>query len=217
MQTLTEALLRKGLAGRILSDRQIDRMLGGEPGRRYGLINRALKADELIRIRRGLYVLPPEYGAGPPHPFVIAQAIEPGSYVSLETSLSFHGWIPEAVRVTASIVPGRKSFAVGHEKLGDFAFHPLALHREHFLELIERRKFGAQTAWVARPLRALMDLVALRRVEWQGLEWLTEGLRIDLQLLRKLPKAQFDTLGDVYQHKRARSFLHSMVKELKSD
>jgi len=217
VQTLTEVLLHQGLAGRVLSERQIDRLLGGEASRRYGLVNRALKADELIRIRRGLYVLPPGYGTGLPHPFVVAQAIEPGSYVSLETSLSFHGWIPEAVRVTASIVSGRKSLSVDHQTLGVFTFHPLALQKEGFLELIERQKFGAQTAWVAKPLRALMDLVALRKVEWQGLYWLTEGLRIDLPLLRKVPKAQFDALSEVYQHKRARSFLQSLVKELKRD
>jgi hypothetical protein len=217
MQTLTEALLSGGLAGRVLSERQVDRLVGGDPARRYGLINRALKSDELIRIRRGLYVLPDRYGKPLPHPFVIAQAIEPGSYVSLETSLSFHGWIPEAVHVTASVVPGRKSLTLDHEKLGSFTFHPLALRKQHFLELIERQKFGDQTAWIARPLRALMDLVALRKVEWQGLAWLTEGLRIDLQALRKVPKTQFDTLSEVYQHKRPRSFLHSLMKELKRD
>ena len=82
------------------------------------------------------------------------QALEPGSYVSLEAALSLHGWAPEGVPVTASIVPGRKSSSLDHPALGAFTFHPLALHKEHFLELIERRQFGSQAAWVAKPARA---------------------------------------------------------------
>lgn len=217
MQPLTETLLQQGLGGRVLSDRQIARLVGGEAARRYGLINRALKSRELIRLRRGFYILPARYGTPPPHPFVIAQAIEPGSYVSLETALSFHGWIPEAVQVTASIVPGRKSQALEHEVLGSYTFHPLALRKAHFLELIERRKFDSQTAWVARPLRALMDLVTLRKIEWQGLAWLTEGLRIDPQALRKVPRVQFEALSCVYLHKRSNVFLRSLMTELKGD
>lgn len=214
MQTLTETLIQQGLTERVLSERQLERAIGGSATRRYGLVNRALKAEELIRIRRGLYVLPPKYRTEPPHPFAVAQAIEPGSYVSFETALSTHGWIPEGVRVTASVVPGRKSSLLEHPLLGSFTFHPLALHKEHFLELIERRQFGSQTAWVAKPLRALMDLVTLRKLEWQGLAWLTDGMRIDLQLLRKVTRTHIQTLSSVYKQQRPNIFLGALAKEL---
>lgn len=217
MQTLTETLIEQGLTERVLSERQLERAIGGAATRRYGLVNRALKAEELIRIRRGLYVLPPKYRASPPHPFAVAQALEPGSYVSLETALSTHGWIPESVRVTASVVPGRKSSKLEHPSLGSFTFHPLALHKEHFLELIERRQFGSQTAWVAKPLRALMDLVALKKLDWQGLAWLTDGMRIDPQLLREITRTQMQTLSSVYKQKRANNFLGALAKEIDLD
>src|SRR6185503_9694416 len=49
MQTLAESLIEQGLSNRILSERQLERAVGGEAARRYGLVNRALKANELVR------------------------------------------------------------------------------------------------------------------------------------------------------------------------
>jgi predicted transcriptional regulator of viral defense system len=68
-----------------------------------------MKSGELVRLQRGLYVLADRYRAQPCHSFAVAQAFAPGSYISFETALAYHGWIPERVFVTASVVPGRKS------------------------------------------------------------------------------------------------------------
>jgi hypothetical protein len=197
MQPLTEAILEQGLKDRVLSERQLDRTVKGPVARRYGLVNRALKARELIRIRRGLSVLAPRYRTEPPHPFAIAQALVPGSYVSFETALAHHGWIPESVRVTASVAPGRKSSTHEHPLFGSFTFHPLALEPERFLELIERRNLGSQIALVAHPIRALMDLVCLRKLNWQGLSWFTQGMRVEAENLRTITPAQIDILTGV--------------------
>jgi hypothetical protein len=217
VQALTEKLIEEGLKEKVLSERQLERVVGGGTARRYGLVNRALKARELIRIRRGLYVLPPKYRTEPLHPFAIAQALEPGSYVSFETALSTHGWVPERVRVTSSVVPGRKSLQLEHPSLGSFTFHPLALHKESFLELIERRQFGSQVALVAQPLRALLDLITLRKLDWQGLTWLTDGMRIDEQMLRTITRPQIRVLSGVYKQKRPNGFLSALARELHLD
>jgi len=217
VQTLTEHLIEQGLSEKVLSERQLERAVGGAPGRRYGLVNRALKTHELIRIRRGLYILPPKYRTEPPHPFAIAQALEPGSYVSFETALSTHGWIPEGVRVTASVVPGRKSSHFEHPAVGSFEFRPLALHKEYFLELIERRQLGSQIALLAHPLRALVDLITFRKLDWQGLAGLTEGMRIEEQSLRKITRTQIQILRGVYKHRRPNGFLSALARELDLD
>jgi hypothetical protein len=217
VQTLTETLIKQGLTDRVLSERQLERVIGGGAARRYGLVNRALRTQELVRVRRGLYLLAPEFRTEPPHSFALAQALEPGSYVSFETALSSHGWIPESVRVTASVVSGRKSSALEHPLLGSFAFHPLALDRSHFLELVERQQLGHQTALVAKPLRALMDLVGLRKLEWQGLAWLTEGMRIQPQVLHNLTRTDIQTLRTVYKQNRPKHFLQALAQELELD
>jgi hypothetical protein len=214
MQPLTESVIEHGLRDRILSERQLERIAGGTRARRYGLVNRTLKSQELVRVRRGLYVLASKYRSEPPHPFAIAQALEPGSYVSFETALSLHGWIPESVRTNASVISGRKSSALEHPTLGSFTFHPLALNDARFLELVERLQWGSQTALVAKPLRALLDLVTLRKLRWQGMDWLIEGLRIDEQSVQEVNRTQIEALMGVYKQKTPNSFLTKLAEEL---
>ncbi len=95
MQTLTKLIIEKGLSGRFLRVGQLERLTGGSAKRRYGLVNRAVKAGELVQIQRGLYVLSEKSRTLPFQPFAVAQAIVPGSYISFETALAYHGWIPE--------------------------------------------------------------------------------------------------------------------------
>jgi len=217
MKALTEKIMDSQLVNRIFNDADLERILGGSPARRYGLVNRALKAGELHRLKRGLYVLDNKYRDYPLHHFALAQALVPGSYVSLETALSFHGWIPEAVYTTASILPGRKSRSYDHETLGSFTFHPLATNKGYFLELVERLKIEQQTMLVAKPARALMDLVCLRKKEWQGMDWLTEGLRIEYEYLRTITSADIRIFKLVYKQKRMENFLVKLSRELGND
>ena len=217
MKALTEKIMETDLVNRVFNDLQLGRKLGGSSSRRYGLVNRALKAGELHRVKRGLYVLDNKYRDYPLHPFALAQALAPGSYVSLETALAHHGWIPEGVYTIASIVPGRKSKEYEHEKLGSFTFHPLASNKGYFLELVERLKINGQSMMVAKPVRALMDLVCLRKTEWQGMDWLTEGLRIDYDYLRSITHADIRTLRLVYKQKRVKTFLDNLARKLGND
>ncbi len=217
MQTLTKQLINQGLENRLLTEKQLARVLQGSPQRRYGLVNRALKAGELLRLTRGSYLLADQYRDYPGHPFALAQAFEQGSYVSFETALAHHGWIPEAVYTTASVTPGRKKQVYEHSKFGCFTFHPLAVHISSFLELVERAQIIQQTMLVAEPFRALMDLVCLRKIEWQGMAWFTEGLRIDEEYLYSITHNDIDTLMLVYKQKRVKLFLESFSRELNHD
>ncbi len=214
MQTLTEQLIEGGLKNRVLTDTQLARLIPGTNQRRYNLVNRAMNAGELLRLRRGLYMLPEKYRSQPYHPYALAQRLVPGSYVSLETALAFHNWIPEAVYSTASIVPGRKTKAFSYESLGSFTFHPLALQAGYFLELVERVQLGKQPALVARPIRAVLDLVCLKKVEWQGLAWLVDGMRIDMELLEQVTGAELRSLKQVYKYKRVKGFITQLETAL---
>jgi hypothetical protein len=144
------------------------------------------------------------------HPFAIAQALKHGSYISFETALSYHGWIPEAVYLTASVTPDSKTLRYVTNSWGNFEFSPLATNDYQFLVGVSRLKVRQSTALVARPLRALMDLVASRKIAWQGLDWITHGLRVDTQHLQSLSAADFDDLEPVYKHKSARDFLANL-------
>lgn len=210
MSSLAQQVSAAGLANRIFSERQLGEALGGGDARRYGLVNRALKDGSLIRLKRGLYTLAPPYRGDAVHPFAVAQALLPGSYVSFESALSHHGWIPEAVFVTASVTPGRKTLEFDTADFGRFTYHPLAIQDYRFLTGVEAVSFNKLTAFVARPLRALMDLAALRKAQWSGLDWLTSGMRIDEDMLLSSTRKDFAELKQVYKHKGVNAFLGAL-------
>jgi hypothetical protein len=210
MSALADQVAESSLAGRIFSEDQLRALLGGSDARRYALVHRALKDGSLIRLKRATYMLGQRSRSEAVHPFAVAQALLPGSYISFETALAYHGWIPEAVFTTASVSPGRKTITHDTPSYGQFSFHPLALQEYQFLTSVDREKFGKVTAFVARPLRALIDLVALRKEHWAGPDWLTRGMRIDEDRLRSLRRKDFSALRPVYKHKAANEFLHSL-------
>ena len=207
MSTLVSLVIDAGYANCILNDRQLARILGGSDDRRYGQVKRALKSGNLIRVKRGNYVLSEGYRTNPVHPYALAQALVIGSYISMETALAFHGWIPESVPITVSVTPGRKSKDVHHNNFGQFEFNPLALHKSGFLSGVGRHVLAQQPVLVASPLRALLDIVAYRKQLWAGLSWIESGLRIERSSLQGLNRSDFEVLKDVYKHKAVNDFL----------
>ncbi len=219
MGTLISLVRNAGYADRILNDKQLARILGGSDDRRYGQVKRALKSGDLIRVKRGHYVLSEDHRTKSVHPYALAQAQVVGSYISMETALAFHGWIPEAVYTIVSIAPGRKSKEVVHKHFGRFEFNPLALHKSGFLLGVERHVLSNQPAIIASPLRALMDIIAYRKQVWAGISWVETGLRIELAHLMELSRQDFDLLKAVYKHKAANQFLaefEAAIFELRS-
>jgi hypothetical protein len=214
MTPLTEIIIESGNSERVLTARQLERLLEGGDSRRYGLVNRALKANELLQARRGLYVLANKYRRNPIHPFALAQHWMPGSYISAETALSFHGWIPEAVHTVVSMTSGGKTMRYAHAVFGQFEFRRMTVNPGYFLQAVARHELQQQVALVAEPMRALLDLVYLRKLTWQGLDYLVEGLRIDEEAIKSVPSSGITMLLDVYKGKRERLFIEELLRSL---
>ena len=217
MNTITNKIIEQGLSNRVIRASQLKRLVKGSEQRRYNLVNRAIKTGELIRFQRGLYMLNERFRDYKCHPFALAQVLHPSSYISFETALAYHGWIPEAVFTTASVIPGRKFRQFKHEKMGNFSFHPLAIQRKYYLELVNKYKINNQTMLMANPCRALTDLICLRKLTWEGIDWLLEGLRIDYESLATITSNDILILKQIYKHKRVKSYLSSLSKELNLD
>ena len=213
MQTLTELILSSPYRDRVINEQQMARLTGGSSQRRYGLVNRAIRAGELIRGQRGLYFLPDNLRTVPLHPFHLAQALRPGSHISLETALAWHGWIPESVYETASVKRGGRSRTLELPEFGRFSFTPIATHALYHLTAVERLQLQGQTALIARPARALLDLVCSRRLTWQGMDWFVESLRISPDNLQTITAKTLKTLRPVYKHKRMQEFIDAFMKQ----
>ena len=90
-------------------------------------ITALLAAGNLIRVRKGLYVLGDKYRRGPIHREILANLIYGPSYVSLDYALSQYGLIPERVEDVTSITTGEnKKFST---PLGVFTYQHLPLRR----------------------------------------------------------------------------------------
>jgi predicted transcriptional regulator of viral defense system len=92
-----------------------------------------------------------------PHPFVIANYLKVGSYVSLQSALSHYGMIPEYVPVTTSVTTGRPETL--ETEVGWFQFRHIASRLFSRFETVEPAP--RQQAFVATPEKALLDLLYL--------------------------------------------------------
>jgi hypothetical protein len=120
-------------------------------------LSRWVKMGRLYQLRRGLYALAPPYRKVIPHPFLAANRLQPGSYVSLQSALAHYGLIPEAVPTVTSISTGRPEIL--RTPLGTFAYRHVQtswLHTYHHVDL-----GSGQSAFIATPEKALLDLVYL--------------------------------------------------------
>jgi hypothetical protein len=120
-------------------------------------LSRWTGAGRLYQLRRGLYALAPPFRREKPHPFLVANRLVLGSYVSLQSALAYYGLIPEAVPVTTSVTSGRPGR--WYIPLGAYEFRHIRSELLMGCRSLEVAK--GQLAYVASPEKALLDLIHL--------------------------------------------------------
>lgn len=210
MQTLTEIALEKADRG-VFTRQEIDCWSPGSPDRQFSLVKRALAAGEVVRIHRGLYVLADRYLRNKVDPLALAQRIHGPSYISLETALSRHGWIPEAVyTITSASMDRAREFDT---PLGRFSF--TRVPQKVFYAAVERiQNDRGDSFLLASPLKALADYVYVHKRDWASARPVVESLRVDESSLAGVTAKEFDELEGNYTSQRVRRFLKGLRKEL---
>ncbi len=120
-------------------------------------LSRWVKAGKIYQLRRGLYSIAPPYQKKQPHPFLVANHLQKASYISLQSALSFYGLIPEVVNITTSVSTGRPERL--ETPLGIFEFRHIKPELLFGYRMVE---LGEQSAFVATPEKALLDLIYLQ-------------------------------------------------------
>lgn len=173
-------------------------LLAGEvdPGDVRRQLSRWTKSGQLQQLRRGLYTLAPPYRKINPHPFVIANRLVRGSYVSCQSALAYYGHIPEYVPVVTSVTTGRPGR--WETLLGIFEFYTLKSELLRGYRLVDLGM--GQKAFIALPEKAMLDLVYLhpgadspeylRELRLQNLERLKLDELQKLSALSGKPKLQ---------------------------
>jgi predicted transcriptional regulator of viral defense system len=120
-------------------------------------LSRWVNTGRIYQLRRGLYALATPFQKVKPHPFVVANQLVRGSYVSLQSALAYYGLIPEYVPVITNVTmsrPGR-----WNTPLGNYEFRHV---KSGLLFGYQSTDVGdKQQAFVALPEKALLDLVYL--------------------------------------------------------
>jgi hypothetical protein len=220
MQKLTENVLEKSDTGSFTL-MEVARWVGGSSNRQFALLKRALKSGEVIRIHRGLYCLASKYLRRKPDPLVLAQRIHGPSYVSLETALSYHDWIPEAVyAITSASMDRSREFET---PLGHFSFTRIP-QKVFYTEVTRIEKEGGsktepgfhvgESYLMASPLKALADYVYAHRLDWVSAGPVIESLRVDESSLAGIKVETLERLLANYSSRRVRRFLEGLRKDL---
>lgn len=183
----------------------------GSEDRRYGLVKRALASGEIIHIRRGLYCLAPRYQKKSVNLYALAQQVYGPSYISLESALSWHGWIPEAVHaITTASFKKSKEFTT---PLGIFSYERVP--QEVFYAEVERVTDASGNVFLmATPLKALADYVYVHRKDWTGIEPAVDSLRIEPEELEQVTADAIEALVRNYSNSRVKRFLEGLGKDL---
>jgi predicted transcriptional regulator of viral defense system len=145
-------------------------------------------AGRIYQLRRGIYALAPPFQKVKPHPFMVANHLVRGSYVSCQSALAYYNVIPEYTPVTTSVTTSRAG--QWDTPLGSYSYRRIQIRLLQGYRLIE---VGCgQSAFVATPEKALLDLIYLQP-GGDAPDYLRE---LRLQNLDRLNLAELDRLTE---------------------
>lgn len=145
-------------------------------------ISRLLAEGDIIKVKRGLYILSAPYRTAPISKPLLANLIYGPSYVSLDFALSYHGLIPEGVFELCSMTPKRvKNY---NTPLGRFTYTH-SFDSLYGIGLVSEENMDGSCFLIASPEKALCDKVLFtRNLTAQSVQamrsFLQDDLRIDL-------------------------------------
>lgn len=207
----TELIINNHLNEHIIRESDLAALFKGTPAKRYALVNKAIKKNELIRLCRGYYTLHHKYQKeNALSQFYIANRIVPFSFVSAESALGFHNLIPERVTQVTSIAAfGRnKKFETPY---GNFIYRTPPVLPAYFYYGVQMININNQIVYIADPLRALMDYVYCHKVENANTHFLTKSLRIEEDDIAKITRQEITVLQNVYRSSYVVEFLKNLL------
>ncbi|MCI0494425.1 hypothetical protein L0Z72_05415 [candidate division KSB1 bacterium] len=161
-------------------------------------INDLLKKNEIIRVKKGLYVFGSELAQQPYSKETLANLIYGPSYISLEYALSFYGLIPERVETITCVTNKRNKFF--ETPIGNFSYrylHPSIYSYGITLYEIDTNHM----ILIATLEKAISDMLFFAEKKANKTElanYLTEDLRIESAYLNDLNLPRVKKLAAIY-------------------
>lgn len=170
-------------------------------------------AGQIIRLKKGLYVVSPKVSRVALSTELIANHLYAPSYVSKQTALRYYGLIPEAVFTTQSMtVKHSRNFDT---PVGRFEYQSIA--REAFSIGITYINKQSYSFLIATPEKALCDMIANSpKVNLRYLKdveiYLEEDIRMDIEDFRNMDVTIFEQYAQA--GKKAKS-VTTLIKYLR--
>ena len=185
------------------------------PGARRALVHRASRHGEVLRLKPSLYCLDAALRRTHPHPFVVAATLHWPSHVSLESALSYHRLIPEAALAVSSVTARRsRSYDT---PLGHFSFTRIPMNDPMAGVRAVKLDRGAW-AFIASPLRAIADLLYVRKREIGddagALDFLIRSMRFEREDLDALDWDEADEILGALRSKRTQRLLEVLRERI---
>lgn len=176
----------------------------------HSLVKRLASEGILVKIKNDLYVIKQSLRNDLPEKFELAALIWGPSYISFESALSYHGWIPEAVYTTSSACT--KKGKNSETPLGLFSYEHIpadafAAGLHHYVD--DKISF-----LIAEPWKAIGDTIYTRRKKWSAIAGLCDDLRIEFETLQTSDTRLLHYLAEVYPSVRTRAILRQFYEEL---
>lgn len=200
---MTNALLLKSMPYEELDYQTLQDAVSGYASPRMKISGMLAKGD-IIRVKKGLYILGESLRRRPYCRELLANLIYGPSYISLEYALQYHGVTPERVETVTSVTCGRsRSF---DSPVGSFSYRaiPLEAYRTGMdrVELVDGRAF-----LIAIPEKALADRIVAERgagisTQKELHEYLLESLRVDPDVLRGFNTVRLREIAGHYRSRR---------------
>ncbi|MBQ3655251.1 MAG: hypothetical protein II956_00190 [Bacteroidales bacterium] len=175
---------------------------------------RALEKDgQLIRLKRGLYVVSEDISRQKINPCICANHIYGPSYVSQKWALRWYGLIPEKVYTMTSVTTKRTRMF--ENSLGRFTYEQVK--PEYFSIGINYIEEDGVTFLIASPEKALCDMIMhdtyLPPQSVKGLwQYLEEDIRFDMD---ELSNFNLKVLEECAEKGRKTRILNNLIKILK--
>lgn len=193
-----------------ISGSDLHLILKTTPDARYSIVKRAVNENILIPLKRDLFLIS-KFDDVRWDPYEVAPLLYGPSYISFESALSYHGWIPEGVKSVTSATSKRS--ALFPTPLLVFSYEHIPV--EAFPYAIEQHPQATFTLFMASPLKALADTIYARKKRWTCLADLYEDMRVEPESLSTLKNYPWEELIANYPSKAVKVTLNALKKELK--
>lgn len=210
--------LRKKISTSVFTHDQLEHLLSTTMSNVNAKISYMVNKGELIRLKKGIYVLGEDYQKEAVDMISVANILYAPSYVSYEYALSYYGLIPERVyEITSASLRGKKSFKTN---LGRFSYKPVPLQAYAIgVDWLYDNVNGGKL--IATPEKALCDKVrsdrGIGRLSQEKLAaYLEYDLRIEWDGLLSLDTELIASIATVYRSSNLKNISKLISKRKKS-